>query len=116
MKPGEVYWTQLPTGSGRTQGGRCPSIILQDDAVFPKRSPVVLSVPITSNLTAIDRFPATFRRDPTPENGLTYPSAVLVFQTGAVDRRDSGDRIGQVDDASLAEIFRLLDRLMNRTK
>jgi mRNA-degrading endonuclease toxin of MazEF toxin-antitoxin module len=69
MKPGEVYWVEYRDAAGRVQGGRRPAIVLQDDLAFPARSPMVLTVPLTSQLAA-SRFPGTLLIDPTSKNGL----------------------------------------------
>jgi mRNA interferase MazF len=42
--------------------------------------------PLNSQLAAL-RFPHTMRVEPSPENGLSMPSVILLFQLQVVDRR-----------------------------
>ena len=83
--------------------------MLQDDA-YGQGSPLVLVVPLTSQLAAL-RFPGTVPIEPTAENGLSAASVAMVFQLRALDRARFGRRLGQVGsgelDAVLAELARL---------
>jgi mRNA interferase MazF len=113
MSPGDVYWCDLTHTGGREQSGRRPVIVLQDDSAHPKQSPLVIMVPLTSQLATL-RFPATVRIDPTSQNGLASPSVALVYQIRAIDRRNFGPFIGVIDQATLDDIHQQLDTLMGR--
>jgi mRNA interferase MazF len=113
LKPGEVYWVELPSGDGREQAGRRPAIVLQDDTVAAA-SPMVLLVPLTSATAAL-RFPGTVPVLPTPENGLTRQSLALVFQLRAIDRRRVKEHVGTVSRDILDGLYRELNRLTGRT-
>jgi mRNA interferase MazF len=69
MIRGEICSVSLPIGTGREQGGQRPAVIVQD-ALYGQRSPLVLIVPLTSQLNAL-RFSATVQIDPSSQNGLT---------------------------------------------
>lgn len=113
MTPGEIYWVRLPPADGHEQVGRRPAIILQDET-YAGALPVVIVVPLTGAVAA-SRFPGTTLLQPTEENGLLRPSVVLVFQVRAVDRQRIEDQVGTVGAEALAEIYRILDRLLGRT-
>jgi mRNA interferase MazF len=85
---------------------------VQDDP-FIATLPTVLIVPFTS-VTAASRFDGTLLVSPDGKNGLTLPSVALVFQLRALDKRHCIHRIGELDPASLDQIFVLLDRLTGR--
>jgi mRNA interferase MazF len=109
MQLGDVFWVDLPDRGGREQRGRRPAIIWQDTAAFPPFG-VVLAIPLTSRLSAL-RFPATFRVEPTPQNGLSVSSAALVFQLGVSDVRRISGQVGALSDADLSAIADLARRL-----
>ena len=72
---------------------------------------MLMVAPVTSNLGAL-RFSFSVRVEPSPENGLTVPSVVMVFQMRAIDKARIARRIGQVTPADMqridAEIWRML--------
>ena len=58
MQRGEVWQVVLPVApQGREQSGMRPVVVIQE-GVYGARSPLVLIVPLTSQLSAL-RFPAT---------------------------------------------------------
>jgi mRNA-degrading endonuclease toxin of MazEF toxin-antitoxin module len=57
------------------------------------------------------RFPATWRIDPTPANGLSSPSVALVFQLGASDIRRIQQRLGRLNDANLQALQTIAKKL-----
>jgi mRNA interferase MazF len=111
---GDIHWIALPKANGHEQAGRRPAVLLEDDA-YAGTLPVVFAVPLTTSL-ATRRFAGTVLIPATAQNGLSQDSVCLVFQLRAVDRRRLGDRIGEVEDAILTDIFAELDKLMGRGK
>ena len=112
MNYGDVYWVDLPDRGGREQRGRRPAIIWQDTSAFVQL-PTVLIIPLTSRLDAL-RFPATWRIDATPTNGLSDASVALIFQLGASDIRRIRQRLGRLSDSDLQSvqaIAKLLQKL-----
>jgi mRNA interferase MazF len=112
MKKGEVWRVRLPFGPGHTQAGERPTITVQEDS-FNATLPTVLVIPFTSTQAAT-RFPGTMVVQPDPQNGLTLPSAALVFQLSALDQRDCLRRLGVLDPTTLDQVFALFDRLTGR--
>ena len=112
MDIGDIYTVEIPRSNGHEQAGTRPAIIVQG-AEFSKRLPTVLVVPLTSNLAA-QAFPATFSVQPNAENGLRWPSVVLVFQLRAVDKRRLGQKVGRLSSAYMAELQRHVRSLLGR--
>ena len=109
MTPGELYWVEFPPANGHEQSGRRPAIVLQDEN-YARGLSMVFVVPVTSQLANL-QFPATVRAEPSNANGLLKPSAILVFQARAIDRRRIRNRIGVMEPAVVTQIYDALDRL-----
>ena len=110
MQRGEIWSVTLPFATGgREQSGQRPAIVLQD-TVYGQGSPLVLVVPLTSQLGAL-RFPATTQIDPSVQNGLTASSIALVFQTRALDRTRFVRRVGTLSADELASVLEELNNL-----
>ena len=109
MIRGEVWSVSLPTGTGREQSGQRPAVIVQD-AAYGQLSPLVLMVPLTSQLSAA-RFSATIQTAPSPQNGLTLPSVALVFQVRALDRQRFVRRLGILLPSDLTAVLEQLNKL-----
>jgi mRNA interferase MazF len=65
--------------------------------------PMLVIAPVTSNLAAL-RFAFSVRVEPSPENGLTAPSVVMVFQIRAIDKARIIRKIGRLSPDDLARI------------
>jgi mRNA interferase MazF len=108
MARGDVLLVSLPGSDRREQSGRRPAVAVQTDVAG---EPMLMIAPITSNLGAL-RFNFSVRVEPSPENGLTTPSVVMVFQMRAIDQARIIRRIGQMSQADMArvdaEIWRML--------
>jgi mRNA interferase MazF len=108
MARGDVVVLDLPVSDLREQSGRRPAVAVQTDLAG---EPMLVVAPITSNQAAL-RFAFTVRVEPSPENGLTLPSVVMVFQLRAVDKQRLVRKIGQMSRADMAridaEIWRML--------
>lgn len=113
MNRGEIWLVSLPFAAGREQHGQRPAVVIQDPA-YGQGSPLVLLVPLTSQLGAL-RFPATVRLDPAPPNGLSVASVAMVFQTRALDRSRFVRRTGQLAANDLERILLELARLTGRS-
>jgi mRNA interferase MazF len=113
MARGDVLRINLPAppgGSGREQAGRRPAIVVQTDS--PELNlPTLMVVPTTGELAAL-RFPFTFQVQPTPRNGLTMPSVVLVFQLRAIDRVRILEIVGQLEPEHLERLNNEMRRLL----
>lgn len=108
MARGDVLLVNLPATDRREQSGRRPAVALQADVAG---EPMLMIAPITSNMGAL-RFAFSVRVEPSPENGLTTPSVVMVFQMRAIDQARIIRRIGRMSQADMArvdaEIWRML--------
>ncbi len=112
MKVGDVFWVELPSRGGHAQSGRRPAIVAQAGEIS-QQLPTVILIPLTTQIDAL-RFAGTLLVEPDGENGLKRPSVALVFQIAAVDRRFVGNRVGQVSDEIVQEMWKSLDELMGR--
>lgn len=113
MKAGEIYWVTFPARGGHEQAGRRPAIILQG-ASASALLPTVLVVPLTTQLDAL-RFPGTVLIETSSQNRLPRPSAALVFQLTAIDRRQVGNHLGNLNNEELTAIWTTLDAMGERT-
>ena len=113
MNPGEIYWIDFPAANGHEQSGNRPGVILMDD-MAAGTLPVTLTVPLTTVLAAATRYPGTVLVDATSKTGLRSRSVALVFQLRVIDRRRVHAPIGQLDVATLQQIFRAFDVLTGR--
>ncbi|PYS63541.1 MAG: type II toxin-antitoxin system PemK/MazF family toxin [Acidobacteria bacterium] len=108
MARGDVLLVSLPPSDRREQSGRRPAVAVQTDQAG---EPMLIVAPVTSNLAAL-RFSFTVRVEPSPENGLTLPSIIMVFQMRAIDKVRIIRRIGRVSNEDMerihAEIWRML--------
>ncbi len=106
MKKGDIFIVELLLASGHEQVGTRPAIILADT-----RSPVVVVIPLTSNLQAL-RFPFTFLVTPSKTNGLDASSVALVLHIRAIDRKRLKNKIGFLEKTAVKEIDKVLRRLL----
>jgi mRNA interferase MazF len=113
MRPGDVYWVELPPPNGHEQAGRRPAVVMQDDTVAVQ-SPMVFVVPLTTAATA-KQYPGVVPVTADAANGLNQDSLALVFQFRALDRRRLRDRLGAVSPETLAALFSSLDQLTGRS-
>ena len=106
MKKGEIWIVELPLASGHEQVGIRPAIVLADT-----KSPVVIVIPLTSNLQAL-RFPFTFLVSPSKTNGLDTDSVMLVLHLRAIDRKRLKNKLGLIEKATVKEIDKIIRRLL----
>ena len=112
MKRDEIWKVAIPFAPGHAQAGERPAVIVQDDP-FIVTLPTVSIVPFTGSQSAT-RFPGTVRVQPDGQNGLTGTFVALVFQMRALDRRHCLRRLGELDVATLDQLFTELDKLTGR--
>jgi mRNA interferase MazF len=98
MARGDIIYVDLPQPAGPTgheQIGIRPVLVVHDDATSGVLSVIVI-IPFTATLTA-QRYPHTILVQPSPQNGLTAPSVLLVFQLRAIDRTRFKNTIGHLE-------------------
>lgn len=107
----DVVLVSLEAGRGHAQAGHRPAIIVQDRESTEGMRTVVV-VPVTSNLSALSRFPYTIPITPDGTNSLSRQSVILAFQITTVDRRYLGRRLGALSDDALQELQESLRALL----
>jgi len=98
---GEIYYLDLDPVLGSEQGGRRPTLIVQND-VGNQYSPVVIVAALTSRPPARNR-PTDVLIQPGP-SGLQAPSRVLLNQIRTVDKRRLGRYIGRISPPEMLQI------------
>lgn len=91
------------------QSGRRPAIVVSGDS---PGLPTIVVVPLTSQLAAL-RFPHTLQVEPSPDNGLSVPSVVLLFQLQVVDKRRVLRVVGELDQDHVAQINSWLRNMLS---
>ena len=102
MKPGDIYWVEIPAANGHEQAGLRPAIVLQSATLTPKLSTIQI-VPLTSRVKA-RKFPATLLISPDSTNNLPARSVALIFQLRAIDRRRLKTKLGTLRRDQLRQI------------
>jgi mRNA interferase MazF len=113
MSVGDIHWVDLPGAGGRSQMGRRPAMVIQDDG-YGGKLPTILVVPLTSSRNAM-RFAGTTMVAATPESGLRNDSVALVFQCVAIDRRQVLEQMGRVADDERKDVLAELAKLTGQS-
>ena len=101
VKRGDIYYADLSPVIGSEQGGLRPVLIIQND-VGNRYSPTVIAAAITSKMskaklpTHIDIYAERV--------GLSKDSVILLEQIRTLDKRRLKERIGHLDDTSMAQV------------
>ncbi len=101
-EPGDVVRVDFGDIAGHKQAGVRPAVFLHTEGR------VSLVVPLSANLNRL-RFPNTVAITPDKTNGLSLPSAALVFQMRAIDMRRMAERLGSLspkDKRALNKVIR----------
>lgn len=101
VKRGDIYYADLSPVVGSEQGGVRPVLIVQND-VGNRYSPTVIAAAITSQQDKA-KLPTHIHVDGS-DSGLTRNSIVLLEQIRTVDKKRLKERMGRLDDTSMAEI------------
>ena len=101
IKRGDIYYADLSPVVGSEQGGVRPVLIVQND-VGNRYSPTVIAAAITSQHDKA-KLP-THIQVPSTDSGLTRDSIVLLEQIRTIDKKRLKERMGRLDDTSMAEI------------
>ena len=102
---GEVYRARLDPVLGCEQSGIRPVLIVQNN-VGNKYSPTVIALPVTSRLNK-PRLPTHVELQ-AGQCGLTKPSLILAEQVRTLDKQRLIERLGQVDNATMAQVDQAL--------
>ncbi|MGO8670015.1 MAG: type II toxin-antitoxin system PemK/MazF family toxin [Capsulimonadaceae bacterium] len=102
---GDIYWVDF-TGRGVEQQGMRPALVVQNDMSNATAAyGITVVVPLSSKLK---RYPSNVIVQPSPENGLSVPSDIVVGQVAAVIKSSLGERIGTLGAADMARVERIL--------
>ena len=96
IKRGDIYYADLSPVVGSEQGGVRPVLIVQND-VGNRYSPTVTSQHDKANLPTHIQVQGN-------ASGLTRDSIVLLEQIRTIDKKRLKERMGRLDDTSMAEI------------
>jgi len=86
-----------------------PALVVSDDSPV---LPTIVVVPLTSQLAAL-RFPHTLQVEPSPGNGLSVPSVVLLFQLQVVVKRRVLRVVGELDQDHVVQFNSRLRNMLN---
>lgn len=99
---GTILLMDLAPVVGHEQHGIRPCLVVSDPVAMPhQRFPLLVIVPLTGAALGGALYPVL---QPTPENGLTKPSAALVDHVRSLDPRRLRARLGKVSVADLARV------------
>lgn len=101
VKRGEIYYADLSPVVGSEQGGIRPVLIVQND-VGNKHSPTVIAAAITSKQEK-SKLP-THISVQASSCGLAKDSVVLLEQVRTLDKRRLKERMGELDQGSMAQV------------
>ena len=106
MKKGEIWFVEIPGSNGREQRGVRPAVLISE-----VEGDTIIAVPFTSNLRAL-KYPHTLEINPSEGNGLKTISVALVFQLRAMDIMRLSNKIGDLEEAQMNGIDRLLMEML----
>lgn len=108
MARGDVLLVALPASDRREQSGRRPAVAVQTDIAG---EPMLMVAPVSSRMAAL-RFAFSVRIEPSPENGLTVPSVVMIFQMRAIDKTRIVRKIGQISSEDMARVDAAIGQML----
>lgn len=106
MKPGDIWLVDIPYLGTHEQGGKRPAIIIAKVA-----KNIATIIPCTSNNLAL-RFPFTYLIEPDDTNKLSITTIALIFHIRAIDTSLLKNKIGKLDEKSLADVRKLAKKLI----
>jgi mRNA interferase MazF len=106
MKPGDIWLADIPYLGTHEQSGKRPAVVIARVA-----KTIATIIPCTSNNLAL-RFPFTYLIEPNNTNGLSSPTVALIFHIRAIDTSLLKNKIGRLDNKSLADVRKLARKLI----
>ncbi|WP_022671326.1 type II toxin-antitoxin system PemK/MazF family toxin [Hippea alviniae] len=103
----EIYLIELPKTNGHEQHGVRPALVISKPI-----KQIAIVMPFTSNMTAL-RFPYTLKVEPSKENGLSFPSVLLIFQIRAIDSKRLVKKLGVLEDVYRNQVIESLKKILN---
>lgn len=105
IKRGDIYYADLSPVVGSEQGGIRPVLVVQND-VGNRYSPTIIAAAITSQKDKA-KLPTHIEID-SQGSGLSRDSVVLLEQIRTIDKQRLKERMGRLDDTSMARIDQAL--------
>jgi mRNA interferase MazF len=98
LRPGDVWWAWLDPTRGREQSGRRPVVVVSSEGYLDVVTTLAIVVPVSR----VDRgWPNHVRLRGVADLGTSF---AMTEQPRTISRERLADRIGRVDDTTLAEI------------
>ena len=94
MKQGEIWYADLSPTQGSEQAGRRPVVIVSGN-LLNQHLPIVIVVPVTTKIKNYKGHPII---KPSPANGLTSESEMLIFHVRSVSKDRLKEKLGSVED------------------
>ena len=110
LTSGDVVTVDLGTPVGRKAGYRHPAVVVTAQRLLDGAPSVVQVVPLTSTLRD---FGSEVRIDADPHNGLDRTSCAQCQHVRAVASTRLGEPLGNVGQASLAQIREILGLILD---
>lgn len=101
VKRGDIFYADLSPVVGSEQGGMRPVLIVQNDT-GNKHSPTVIAAAITSRVDKA-RLPTHIALH-AQSVGLTRESVVLLEQIRTLDKSRLRERMGRLDESTMAAV------------
>lgn len=102
MKRGDIYSVSAPGDYGKPR----PAVIVQSDSLNRLQVASVILCPLTGTLVDAPLF--RIHVEPSPQNGLSKPSQIMVDKIQAVAIKRVGQRIGSLYDEQMVQLNRTL--------
>ncbi len=102
----EIYLAEIPKTNGHEQFGFRPVLLVSQPI-----SEISLIIPFTSNILAL-RFPYTLKIEPSLQNGLSFPSILLIFQLRAIDSKRLRKRLGELEESYVVQVKDKLKKML----
>ena len=107
MEKGELWIVKFPSRKSREQSGIRPAIIITNT-----KTDLVLLIPLTSHLGALEKLPYTIKINKSDINKLDKDSIALIFQLQALDKKRFISKIGNLEESYMREIDDILKNLL----
>lgn len=107
VRRGEIYWVDLPAGSGSEQGGRRPVLIIQNDAGNRSSSTTIVAVITSQPRRQRYPFQVPFTAQ---ESGLRLDGTIMCEQIRTVDQARLGNLQGLLSVDKMREVDAALHR------
>jgi mRNA interferase MazF len=108
MKQGEIWQADLNPVKGSEQAGFRPVVIVSGN-LLNTHLPVVITVPLTSKIKNYKGNPIL---QPSPTNGLSMESEMLIFHIRSITKDRLIKRLGEIEAHELALATKTLNEIL----